>query len=428
VPEIGRFVIVKGFIDMLKNHAPRVKPFFNRMLQLAWIITAGALTVLADGFESPALAQEQGYSAYHDYQVVTVAEGLERPWSMAFLPGGDMLVTEKPGRLRVIRDGVLLEEPVSGLPEVYAAGQAGLLDVVPHPDFMSNRLVYLTYSKPQGGTDSTTAVIRGRFVDDELADVEEIWVAHSSGRGHYGSRLVFDGQGHIFVTVGDRQASPSGDLENHPAQDLSNHNGVVVRLNEDGSLPEGNPFSSTEGAEPDIWSYGHRNAQGMYFDHDTGRLWLTEHGPQGGDELNLVEPGKNYGWPVIGYGVNYRSGSAIHESTHKDGMAQPKRIWVPSIATSGLVMYQGDAFPNWRGHLLAGGLRGEQVALLEMSADEVVREETLAQGLGRVRDVRVGPDGLVYLALDHRDGGTRSIVRLEPVPRAEVQRPVPPGP
>jgi aldose sugar dehydrogenase len=367
-------------------------------------------------------AQETRYSAFHDYRVVTVADGLVRPWSLAFLPDGDLLITEKPGRLRIVRDGQLLEEPVAGLPPVYTEGQAGLLDVAPHPDFARNRLLYLSYSKPLDGGESTTAVIRGRFENGRLNDVEELFEAQSRGRGHYGSRLAFDGQGHLFITVGDRQAPPQGDLESHPAQDLSNHHGVTLRLNEDGSVPGDNPFVDQDGALPEIWSYGLRNAQGLLVDRASGRVWITDHGPQGGDELNLIEPGANYGWPVIGYGVNYRTGSAIHDGTHRDGMAQPKKVWVPSIGVSGLALYDGDAFPHWRGHLLAGGLSGQRITLLELAGDEVVREETLVQGIGRVRDVRVGPDGFVYIAIDDRDGKPSPILRLEPVPRGPLAR------
>ncbi|MBT8046848.1 MAG: PQQ-dependent sugar dehydrogenase [Xanthomonadales bacterium] len=365
-------------------------------------------------------AQETRYSAYHDYRTVTVAEGLVRPWSLAFLPGGEILVTEKPGRLRIIRDGVLVEQPVSGLPEIFAEGQGGLLDVVPHPEYASNGLIYLSYSKPLENDESTTAVVRGRLEGDRLTGLEQVFEAQTRGRGHYGCRLAFDGQGHLFITIGDRQASPSGDLESHPAQDLANHHGVVVRLNEDGSVPDDNPFVGQEGALPEIWSYGHRNAQGMVIDRENGHVWITEHGPQGGDELDLIEPGANYGWPVIGYGVNYRSGSAIHQATHRDGMVQPEKIWVPSIGVSGLALYNGDAFPHWRGHLLAGGLSGQRITLLELDGREVVREETLVQGIGRVRDVRVGPDGFIYIAIDGRDGNETPIVRLEPVERREL--------
>ncbi|MEQ9393660.1 PQQ-dependent sugar dehydrogenase [Haliea sp.] len=378
------------------------------------------LSIVGHASAQQAAAGETRYSAFHDYRVVTVADGLIRPWSMTFLPDGELLVTEQPGRLRVVRDGELLAEPVAGLPEVYYKGQGGLLDVVAHPDFATNRLLYLTYSKPLPGDESTTAVIRGRYQDGALQEVEEIFEAKSRGRGHYGSRIVFDGKGHIFVTIGDRQVPPSGELETHPAQLLSDHHGVVVRLTEDGSIAAGNPFVDEDGALDDIWSYGHRNAQGMTMNPATGDLWLTEHGPQGGDELNLVEAGANYGWPVVGFGVNYSSGSAIHAGTHAEGMTQPRKVWVPSIATSGLALYTGDAFPHWRGHLLAGGLAGQEVTLLELDGQRVVREESLAKGLGRIRDVRQGPDGFVYLAIDDRGARPSAIVRLEPVVRAPL--------
>ncbi|QIB65930.1 PQQ-dependent sugar dehydrogenase [Kineobactrum salinum] len=362
---------------------------------------------------------ETRYSAYHDYRLVTVVEGLTRPWAMTFLPDGDMLVTEKAGSLRIVRDGKLLEEPVAGIPEVFNQGQGGLLDVVMHPDFAANQLLYLSYSKPLADGASTTAVIRGRYRDGRLRDVEELFEADSRGRGHYGSRIAFDGKGYMYITVGDRQASPSGNLEAHPAQSLADHHGVVVRLHEDGSIPEDNPFVDQDKALPEIWSYGHRNAQGLAIDRASGNVWITEHGPQGGDELNLVERGANYGWPVVGYGVNYGSGKAIHEGTHREGMTQPRKVWVPSIATSGLILYQGDAFPHWRGHLLAGGLAGKQVTLLELDGTSVVRHQTLAHNVGRVRDIRTGPDGYIYLALDHTDSDS-PILRLEPVPRQEL--------
>lgn len=352
-------------------------------------------------------------SADYDYELTQIAEGLENVWSMAFLPGGDIVVTERPGRLRIIRDGALLSGEVEGLPEVYARGQGGLLDVVPHPDFANNRLLYLSYSKPQGGTASTTAIIRGRFENDRLSDVEELFEAVSEGRGHYGSRLAFDGDGYLFFSVGDRQASPSGDLENHPAQDRSNHHGTINRIHDDGRIPADNPFVGEAGVQPSIWSYGHRNPQGLAFHPETGDLWSTEHGPQGGDEFNLILPGRNYGWPVIGYGVNYRSGSAIHDATHRDGMEQPKHFWVPSIGTSGLAFYSGDIFPEWKGDAFAGGLAGAQIARLELDGQSVSLEETLVQGVGRVRDVRQGPDGHLYIGIDAAGG--RSILRVDPV-------------
>ncbi|MEX0690785.1 MAG: PQQ-dependent sugar dehydrogenase [Gemmatimonadales bacterium] len=357
-------------------------------------------------------------SAHHAYRVVTVAEGLINPWGIAFLPGGDMLITERPGRLRLVRNGQLVAEPVSGVPAVLAQGQGGLLDVVLHPNFASNRLIYLCFSKPLvEGRGATTAVIRARYENARLTDVQEIFEAVSRGAGHYGSRLAFDRQGFLFITIGDRQAPPSGDLAAHPAQDLANHHGTVVRLHDDGRVPADNPFVGREGARPEIWSYGHRNQQGLVIHPQTGDIWATEHGPQGGDELNLIRPGLNYGWPVVGYGVNYRSGSTIHVGTHREGMEPPVHVWVPSIATSGLLLYTGDRFPAWRGNLFVGGMAGERLARLTLEGQRVVNEETLAQGLGRIRDVRQGPDGLIYLAIDDRQGGPSNIVRLEPAGR-----------
>ncbi len=357
-------------------------------------------------------------SAFHDYRVVPVAEGLEHPWSIAFLPGGDMLITERPGRLRVVRHGTLLPDPVPGVPEVLARGQGGLLDVVPHPDFASNRLLYLSFSKPYAdGNGATTAVVRGRFENDRLTDVEELFEAVSRGGGHYGSRLAFDGNGYLFITVGDRQAPARGDLEAHPAQDLSNHHGTINRIHEDGRVPADNPFVDRPGARPEIWSYGHRNPQGLVIHPETGDIWATEHGPQGGDELNLIRAGLDYGWPVIGYGVNYRSGSAIHIGTHREGLEAPIHFWVPSIATSGLMLYTGDRFPEWRGSMFVGGLAGQQIARLSMTGQDIGMEETLVYGLGRIRDIRQGPDGYIYLAIDDRQGGPTPVVRLEPVPR-----------
>ena len=354
-------------------------------------------------------------SANHDYRVVTVADGLIGPWSIAFLPGGDILITEKSGRLRLVRGGVLRMEPVEGVPEVLDRGQGGLMDVVPHPDFESNQFVYLTYSKPIGdGTEATTALGRGRFVNDRLVDFEDIFVAQTRGRpGHYGSRIAFDADGYLFVTVGERQIPSSGDLTAHPAQDITNHHGTVNRIFDDGSVPPDNPFVGTPGARPEIWSYGHRNPQGLAIHPETGDIWVAEHGPQGGDELNRILPGLNYGWPVIGYGVNYRSGLAIHAGTSGDGIESPTHFWVPSIATSGLMIYTGDLFPAWKGSIFVGGLAGQQMARLTMEGQRVVREETLLQGLGRVRDIRQDPDGYIYVAIDGR-GQPSAVVRLEP--------------
>jgi glucose/arabinose dehydrogenase len=357
-------------------------------------------------------------SAHHDFRIVPVAEGLVNPWSIAFLPGGDMLITERPGRLRIVRGGKLLPEPAAGVPPVLAEGQGGLLDVVPHPAFASNGLLYLSYSKP-GASGATTAIVRGRFENDRLTNVEELFEAATQGRGHYGSRLAFDRNGFLFITVGDRQAPPTGDLDKHPAQDLSNHHGTTIRLHDDGRVPADNPFIGRADARPEIWSYGHRNAQGLAIHPETGDVWLTEHGPQGGDELNLVLRGANYGWPVIGFGVNYQTGLAIHSGTQREGMEAPVHIWVPSIGASGLMIYTGDRFPAWRGSLFAGGMSGEQLARLTLAPDRprVTLEETIVTGQGRVRDVRQGPDGLIYVAIDDRGGAPTAVVRLEPVER-----------
>jgi glucose/arabinose dehydrogenase len=384
------------------------------MMPANWPIMTLGLSLLA----APTVScQSVRQSERHDYRVVTVVEGLEHAWSIAFLPGGDMLVTERAGRLRIVRNDTLLPDSVPGVPAVLAQGQGGLLDVVPHPEFAANRLIYLSFSKPVGdGERATTAVVRGRFENDRLTDVEEIFQGDTRGAGHYGSRLAFDRDGYLFITVGDRQAPPRGDLERHPAQDLSNHHGTINRIHDDGRVPADNPFVDSAGARPEIWTYGHRNPQGLAFHPETGDLWANEHGPQGGDELNLIQKGRNYGWPVIGYGVNYGSGSAIHESTRREGMEQPVHYWVPSIATSGLLIYTGDRFPAWRGNIFVGGLAGEQLARLTMDGRRVTDEETLVRGMARIRDVRQGPDGLIYLAIDD-EGRKPSVVRLEPASR-----------
>lgn len=359
------------------------------------------------------------HAANHDYRIVTVAEDLVQPWSMAWLPGGDMLITEKPGRLRVVRDGRLLPEAVPGVPDVFYEGQGGLFDVLPHPDFNDNRWVYLTYSKETEGS-SATAIARGRFENDRLTNVVEIFEAQAVGFGHYGGKIVFDNDGYMFLTLGDRMAPPVGDeaaLRAHPAQDLSNHQGVVVRLNDDGTVPNDNPFVGQAGVLPEIWSYGHRSPQGLAIHPETGDLWESEHGPQGGDEINRIEPGNNYGWPVVGRGANYGAfGRPIHIGISEEGMVQPAQFWVPSIATSGLMVYTGDKFPMWYGNIFSGSLAGEQLARLQLDDDyrTVDVEETLVHDIGRIRDVRQGLDGYIYLAISDRNGEPTSVVRLEP--------------
>lgn len=361
-------------------------------------------------------------STHHDYRIVTVVDALVQPWSIAFLPGGDVLITERPGRLRIVRQGKLVAQPVEGLPNVFHSSQGGLLEVMPHPNFASNRLLYLTYSKPLAGEQkSTTALIRGRFENDRLTNVQELFQSVSDGRGHYGGKIAFDKQGYLFLTLGDRQVPPEGNLETHPAQDLSNHHGKTIRLHDDGRVPTDNPFVNRAGARPEIWSYGHRNVQGLVIHPDTGDVWADEHGPQGGDELNRIQPGKNYGWPVIGFGVNYRTGLAIHTGTHREGMEQPVHIWVPSIGASGGLIYTGDRFPQWRGNLFVGGMVGEQLVRLTLDGQRVVNQELLAQRMGRIRDVRQGPDGYIYLVTDDRDGKPTPVLRMEPVDRTTAR-------
>lgn len=391
------------------------------MLRYLLKITAAGLLLIASAAASA--QSETHYTAHHDYRLVTVAEGLEQPWSMAWLPNGDMLVTEKPGRLRIVRDGQLLPEAVPGVPEVFYTGQGGLFEVLPHPNFSENRWLYLSYAKTEGDT-SVTALARGRFENDQLTNVVEIFIPQAVGFGHYGGKIAFDNDGYLFLTLGERQAAARGDLTAHPAQDLSNHQGVIIRLNDDGSVPSDNPFVDQDGALPEIWSYGHRSPQGLAVHPVTGDLWESEHGPQGGDEINLIEPGNNYGWPVIGRGVNYgTTGSPIHGAIGQTGMESPTYFWVPSIATSGLMIYSGDKFPGWYGSIFSGSLAGEQLARLHMNDDysEVVVEETIVYGIGRIRDVRQGPNGYIYLAISDGNGAGRGdfeateIVRLEPV-------------
>lgn len=379
-----------------------VHPLQATRLGAAALLLAGSLLLVqpATGAEAPVFQ-----SAEHAYRVTTVAGGLEYPWGLAFLPGGDLLVTERPGRLRRVSGGKLLPEPVAGVPEVFARGQGGLLDVALHPQFAENRLVYLSYARP-GPQGATTAVIRGRLEGQALVDVQDVIETRAWGRVpvHFGSRLVFDQAGFLYVTIGDR-----GTMEN--AQDRGNHAGVTLRLHDDGRVPADNPFVGQQGVLPEIWTWGNRNAQGMTVHPETGDIWQVEHGAKGGDELNLIRPGLNYGWPEITYGVNY-NGAIISEHTAKPGMEQPVVYWVPSIATSGLTIYAGDAFPGWRGDALVGGLAGQQVARVTLDDGQPEIREQLLSGLGaRIRDVRTGPDGLVYLLTDSNEG---AILRLEP--------------
>jgi len=342
------------------------------------------------------------------FRVVIVVGRLERPWSLAFLPGGDLLVTERPGRLRIVHDGKLDPEPVSGVPEVVAYGQGGLLDVALHPRYSENGLVYLSYVTGGDGGIGTD-VMRGRLRGHRLEDVQVIFrMLPKTGKDHhFGSRFLFDRRGYLYVTLGERG-------ERDHAQRLDDHLGKIVRLHDDGRVPDDNPFRGRSGARPEIFTYGHRNPQGIALHPQTGVIWAHEHGPQGGDEVNVIRAGANYGWPVVTYGREYETGKPIGEGTQKAGMEPPIHYWVPvSIAPSGMTFYDGDAFPRWKGSLFIGALRGEMLVRLELDGEKVVREERLLQGaLGRIRDVRSGPDGRLYLLTDSQRG---LLVRLDPV-------------
>jgi glucose/arabinose dehydrogenase len=340
-------------------------------------------------------------------RLVTVATGLEHPWGMAFLPGGRLLVTERPGRLRIVGNDGRLSAPLAGVPAVDAVGQGGLLDVALDPEFGANQLVYLSYAEPRDGGNGTS-VARGRLTERGLEGLQVIFRQQPAvdSRHHFGSRLVFDRGGRLFVTMGDRNS------ERARAQQLDTHIGKVVRIERDGTVPADNPFIGRDGTKPEIWSYGHRNVQGDALHPQTGELWTNEHGPKGGDELNRTLAGRNYGWPTVSYGVEY-SGRSISESPTAPGIEPPVHYWVPSIATSGLLFYTGDRFPQWRGNAFVGGLASQQLSRLELDGDRVVREEVLLKGVvgQRVRDVEQGPDGLIYLLTDQDDG---QLLRLEP--------------
>jgi glucose/arabinose dehydrogenase len=355
---------------------------------------------------SPVLSAQEYPAQRGPVRVVTVARGLEHPWGLAFLPDGRMLVTERPGRVRLVtRDGTV-SPALAGVPAVRAGGQGGLLDVVLAPDFAASRVIYLSYSEPGTLGAAGTSVARARLAEAGLEDVHVVFRQAPKVRSgiHFGSRLVFAPDGNLFITTGERGRRDD-------SQDLERHLGKVIRVRPDGSVPPGNPFAGRTGARPEIWSYGHRNIQGAALHPETGQLWTVEHGAMGGDEVNVPKPGRNYGWPVISYGRDY-SGASIGEGTTKAGLEQPVHYWDPSIAPSGMMFYTGDRFPEWRGNLFVGSLKFAMLVRLTVDDERVVAEERLLQGLGsRVRDVRQGPDGFLYLLTDERDG---RILRLEP--------------
>ncbi len=361
--------------------------------------------LLLIAFASSALAQTH-QSDEHAFRVVRVAQGLEQPWSLAFLPDGRMLVTEKSGRLRVVNQGKLEPQPIAGLPQVTVHGQGGLHDVVLHPNFQGNRLVYLAYAA-RGDDGVGTELARGRLEGNRLEDVQVLFRQSPKGRAgqHFGGRIVFDRAGYVYLTLGDRG-------ERDRAQKPDDHAGSVIRLHDDGRVPKDNPFVDKAGWKPEKFTLGNRNMQGAALHPQSGVLWIHEHGPQGGDEVNIIRAGANYGWPVITYGVNYGSGTKIGEGSAKSGMEPPIHHWVPSIAPSGMAFYAGDRFPRWKGSLFVGALRDQMLVRLQLDGAKVVKEERLLKNvLGRIRDVRVGPDGLIYLLTD---GSNAVLARLEP--------------
>ncbi|HZI79389.1 MAG TPA: PQQ-dependent sugar dehydrogenase [Vicinamibacterales bacterium] len=351
------------------------------------------------------------------FDVVTVTEGLVNPWGLAFLPNGKMLVTERPGRLRVVSaDGKQTSEPVAGLPAVDARGQGGLLDVSLDPAFATNQLIYWSYAEPRDGGENNTAVARGRFVDGAAPKVENVQVIFHQAPSlasplHFGGRLVWGRDGTLFVTMGDRSVTP-GRMQ---AQNMDSLIGKIARINSDGSVPKDNPFVGKPGVRPEIWSIGHRNIQAATLHPATGELWEVEHGTRGGDELNVSRKGKDYGWPTIAYGIEYQGPPITGGIQQKDGMEQPRYYWDPVIAPSGMVFYTGRLFPAWQNSLFIGGLGSTNLVRLTLKGDQVTGEERLLQDLQpqreRIRDVRQGPDGALYLLTDSATG---RILKLAP--------------
>ncbi|TVQ09982.1 MAG: PQQ-dependent sugar dehydrogenase [Leptolyngbya sp. DLM2.Bin27] len=371
-------------------------------------------TTPAESETEPEVSAAKPAAVVDRVEPVTVVDGLEHPWGMTWLPNGDVLVTERPGRLRRVSNGELDPTPIAGIPNLFAANQGGLLDLALHPDFEANRLVYFAYSD---GTSQAnrTQVARARLEGDSLSNWEVVFAVNQdkSGGQHFGSRLLWLPDGTLLVAIGDGGNPPlqiAGDLARNQAQNRQNHLGAVVRINADGSAPADNPFINSSAADPLIWSYGHRNIQGLALDPETGDIWSTEHGARGGDELNRLEPSQNYGWPIVTFSEEY-SGGPITAETSRPDMVDPVTYWTPAIAPSGLAIYRGEVYPQWQGQIFAGGLVSQDVRRIEIDANgTVIAEVPIAIGQ-RVRDVRQGPDGFLYVLTDAANG---RLVRLEP--------------
>ncbi len=371
-----------------------------------------AITVLAAAVlamtSACGIAAQTYRSEHYPLRVVTVADGLHYPWGLAFLPDGRMIVTERPGRIRIVAQDGRLSPPLAGAPKVYASGQGGMLDIALDPNFQASGLVFISYAEPgPGGAGTAVARAKLDLAGNRLTDFAVIFrqVPKTGGGRHFGSRLVFGRDGRLFVTLGERG-------ERDRAQDPSINRGQVIRIEPDGAIPADNPFVGKAGFRPEIWSWGHRNPQGAALHPDTAKLWTIEHGARGGDEVNIPEAGRNYGWPLIAYGRHY-FGGRIGQGTHGEGLEQPIHYWDPSIAPSGMAFYTGTKFPKWRGNLLVGALKFQLVARLVLDGERVIGEERILEDLDeRIRDVRQGPDGFIYLLTDSDDG---RILRLEPV-------------
>jgi len=356
-------------------------------------------------FQTLAFPNDQIFkSKKTDFRATIVVSGLEHPWSMAFLPGDQMLITERSGNLLWYKNDTI--QSVKGLPKILAGGQGGLLDLVLHPNYPINRRICFCYSAGERGS-ASTEIACGRFDNGALLNLQVIFRAKpkTSTSRHFGSRLLFGPDGNLYATLGDRGHRPN-------AQDLQNHHGSVIRITDTGQVPADNPFLGRDGAKPEIFAYGNRNPQGITLDPNRSKIWMHEHGPRGGDELNILSNGANYGWPLVSFGQEYFFPKPVGESTHKAGMKQPLYHWAPSIAPSGMTFYSGKQIPEWRNNLFIGSLKFKLLVRLELAGEAVTGEEHLMEGaFGRVRDVRESPDGFLYLLTDRKDG---QLIRLEP--------------
>jgi glucose/arabinose dehydrogenase len=388
--------------------AGRYRSEFNPDQEVVMRLCAVTCVMLLVAGSTPGGAQTYRSSA-GSLAVEPVASGLSNPWALAFLPDGRMLVTERPGRLRIVGKDGNISSAVANVPKVYASGQGGLLDVALDHGYAQNGTIYFCFAEP-AGSGARTALARARLVDESRPRLDEVRVIFQqegplSNGNHFGCRIVQARDGNLFLTMGDHFAYRD------EAQNLGNHLGKVVRIRPDGLVPPDNPFVGKGGAKPEIWSYGHRNSQGAALHPQTGKLWEHEHGARGGDEINIPQAGKNYGWPVITWGTDY-SGAKIGIGTHKEGMEQPVKYWVPSIAPSGMAFYTGDLFPAWRGNLFVGALAGQMLVRLDLNGETVGNEERLLQELReRIRDVRQGPDGALWLVTDNSAG---RVLRVAP--------------